>query len=393
MVNTASRAGASPLRVCLISFSGFPDQGATYFYEHARALATLGYDVSVFAVGRPEEPLEGIEDGVQVHRLRQPLTVDWASPARWLRKFRFLFEAGRFVRSHGFDIVHVYCTIGTGLLPVIGGSKPRWVIEYQTGSVSQRWEAIRHLENRVRAWQGATYDASFALNDVLGRRLLGSRPFHVVPAGVNLAAFRPGLPRTFRREHGIPDDGIVFILAGTLDALRGTDVPLRGFVQALARNDRLWLLMPGKGPQLEELRQLARTHGVEQRVWLPGYVPYAEMPRLFAASDAGVSYLAPTEYHEGLPPMKVMEYLGAGLPVLASDVSSHRMQLQHESNGLLAPPTPDGFAEAMLRFAADGELRARMAAAAAPSVAHLTWEQIAVERILPVYAGLTAHAP
>jgi glycosyltransferase involved in cell wall biosynthesis len=392
MVTTTSAPEISALRVCLISFSGFPDQGATYFYEHARALASLGHDVSAFAVGRPEEPQDAIEDGVHVHRLPQPLTVDWASPARWLRKFRFLFEAGRFVRARQFDIVHVYCTIGTGVLPLIGGSKPRWVIEYQTGSVSQSIEAIRRLENRVRAWQGTTFDASFALNDVLGRRLLGSRPFHAVPAGVNLAAFRPGLPRTFRREHGIPDDHIVFILAGTLDALRGTDVPLRGFVQALARNDRLWLLMPGKGPQLEELRDYARTHRVDHRVWLPGYVPYAEMPRLFAASDAGVSYLAPTEYHEGLPPMKVMEYLGAGLPVIASDVSSHRMQLQHESNGLLAPPGPDGFAEAMLRFAADGELRARMAEAAAPSVAHLTWERIAVERILPVYARLTAHA-
>ena len=71
--------------------------------------------------------------------------------------------------------------------------------------------------------------------------------------------------------------------------------------------------------------------------------------------------------------------------------NTHRMQVQHESNGLLAPPGPEGFADAMLRFAADDALRARMAAAAAPSVAHLTWEQIAVERILPVYAGLTAQ--
>ncbi|MEP6916342.1 MAG: glycosyltransferase family 4 protein [Acidobacteriota bacterium] len=392
MNNPIAPPDAARLRVCLISFSGFPDQGATYFYEHARALATLGHEVTAYAVGRPEEPLEAIEHGVRVHRLPQPLTVDWASPARWLRKFKFLYEAGRFVRARQFDIVHVYCTIGTGVLPLIGGSKPRWVIEYQTGSVSQRIEAIRTLENRMRAWQGATFDASFALNEVLGRRLLGSRPFHVVPAGVNLSAFRPGLPRTFRAEHGIADDHIVFILAGTLDALRGTDVPLRAFAQAISSNDRLWLLMPGKGPQLEELRELARAHGISHRVWLPGYVPYAEMPRLFAASDAGVSYLAPTEYHEGLPPMKVMEYLGAGLPVIATDVSSHRMQIQHESNGLLAAPGPEGFAAAMLRFAADGELRARMAAAAAPSVAHLTWERIAVERILPVYAGLAARA-
>jgi glycosyltransferase involved in cell wall biosynthesis len=391
MLNVVSKPDAHPLRICLISFTGFPDQGATYFYETARALAGLGHDVSAFAVGRPGEPEEAIEDGVHVHRLPQPLTVNWASPARWLRKFRFLYEAGRFVRARHFDIVHVYCTIGTGVLPLIGGSKPRWVIEYQTAAVGQQREALEHLENRMRAWQGRTFDAIFTLNEVLGRRLLGSRPFHVVPAGVNLDAFRPGLPRTFRREHGIPDDHTVFILAGTLEALRGTDVPLRALALALPKDDRLWLLMPGKGSQLEELRAFAQAHGIEHRVWLPGYVPYAEMPRLFAAADAGISYLLPTGYHEGLPPMKVMEYLGAGLPVIASDVPAHRMQLEHESNGLLAPPGPEGFADAMLRFAADDALRARMRAAAAPSVAHLSWERIAVERILPVYAGLAAH--
>jgi glycosyltransferase involved in cell wall biosynthesis len=391
MVNAAPQSDARRLRVCLISFTGFPDQGATYFYEHARALARLGQDVSAFAVGRPGEPEDAIEDGVHVHRLPQELTVNWHSPARWLRKFRFLFDAGRFVRAGHFDIVHAYCTIGTGLLPLIGGSKPRWVIEYQTAAVGQRLEALEHLENRLRAFQGSTFDAMFTLNEVLGRRLLGSRPFHVVPAGVNLDAFRPGLPRTFRRDHAIPDDHTVFILAGTLEALRGTDVPLRALALALAKDDRLWLLMPGKGSQLEELRAFARAQGIEHRVWLPGYVPYAEMPRLFAAADAGISYLLPTGYHEGLPPMKVMEYLGAGLPVIASDVPAHRMQIQHETNGLLAPPGPEGFADAMLRFAADGPLRARLRAAAAPSVAHLSWERIAAEQILPVYTRLAAQ--
>ena len=70
MTNATPPPVSSPLRVCLISFSGFPDQGATYFYEHARALASLGHDVSAYAVGRPEEPLETVEHGVRVHICR-----------------------------------------------------------------------------------------------------------------------------------------------------------------------------------------------------------------------------------------------------------------------------------------------------------------------------------
>ena len=385
--------GTPPLRyrVCLVSFSGYPDQGMTFFYETARTLARLGHEVSAFAVGRMGEPTDSIEDGVQVHRMTQPLTVNWASPTRWVRKFRFLLEAGRFVRKRRFDIVHVYCTIGSGVLPLIGRTHTRWVLEHQTGAVSQRFESLRWLENRLRAWQGRTFQANFTVTEALGRRLFGARPFFVVPAGGNLDHFRPGLPRTFRQDLGIGDHHVVYVHAGVLEALRATDIPLRAFAQALESNDRLWLLMPGKGSQLDELRQLARSYGIERRVWLPGYVPYAEMPGVFAAADAGLSYLPPAGYYEGQPPMKVMEYLGAGLPVIASDVSSHRMMIRHEFNGLLAAPGLNGYAAALLRFASDDMLRARLAAAAAPSVEHLTWERIAVERILPVYAGLAAH--
>jgi glycosyltransferase involved in cell wall biosynthesis len=149
--------------------------------------------------------------------------------------------------------------------------------------------------------------------------------------------------------------------------------------------------MPGKGSQLEELRAIARAAGVGERVWLPGYVPYADVPHLFAAADAGLSYLPPTTYYEGQPPMKLMEYLGAGLPVIASDVSSHRLLVQHEGNGLLAAPGVRPFADAILRFARDPELRARLTLATTGSVAHLTWDRIAGERIVPVYSRLVSR--
>lgn len=384
---------ASPargLRICLVAFSGYPDQGMTFFYEMARSLARLGHEVHAFAVGREGEPPESIEDAVHVHRRPMPLTVNWASPARWGRKARFLLDAARFLRGERFDVAHVYCTIGAGVLPVLGRARG-WVLEHQTGAVSQKSERVRALENRVRAWQGRTYDVNFTVTEVLGRRLFGSAPFEVVPAGVDLGSFRPGQPRDLRAELRIPDDHIVFVHAGVLEALRATDVPVRALADALARDSRLWLLMPGKGSQLEELRALARERSIEARVWLPGYVPYVQMPRVFAAADAGLSYLPPVGYYEGQPPMKVMEYLGAGLPVIASDVSSHRVLLKHESNGLLAAPGVEPYAAAMLRFAADQDLRRRLSAAAAPSVGHMTWDAIARERVVPTYERLVAR--
>jgi glycosyltransferase involved in cell wall biosynthesis/SAM-dependent methyltransferase len=379
------------VRICLVSFTGYPDQGATYFFEMARSLAKLGHQVDAIAVQRPGEPSHTIDDNVRVVRIAVPLTTRWASPLRWAGKFVFLQRAARHVRQTGYDVVHLYSTIGAFLLPWLGGRRARWVHEIQTGAVSSRWRLARWVQDRLRAWQGRAFDANMAVTRVLGQRLFGMRACETVdevPAGVNLGLFRPDLPRDFRDELGIPSNAMVFVHAGVLEAERGTEVPVKAFARALTKDERLWLLMPGRGRQLAALRNLARELGIGSRVWLPGYVPYDEIPRVYAASDAGLSYLPPVEYYEGQPPMKIMEYLGAGLPVIATDVSSHRSLVRHEENGLLAAPDEASYADAMLRLAGDPALREKLASRARSSVLHLSYDRIAKDRVLPVYRRL-----
>jgi glycosyltransferase involved in cell wall biosynthesis len=332
-----------------------------------------------------------MEDDVRVRRLPLHLTMHWMSPRRWLAKMSFLRAAASIVRREHFDIGHVYCTIGASLVPLRGPSRTRWVLEHQTGAVSSKSRSARWLEDRLRAAQGATFDVNLAVTDVLGRRLFGRKVFEAVPAGVNPALFRPGLPTGLRAELGIPADAIVFVHAGVLEAARGTDVPVRALAIAARRDPRIWLLMPGKGAQHGALRELAAGLGVSDRVWLPGYVPYTSIPRVFGAADAGLSYLPDVRYYEGQPPMKVIEYLGSGLPVLASDVSSHRLLVRHGWNGLLSSPDPGSYARLLIEFAGDPELRRRLAAAARQSVEHLTYDRIAAERLVPIYRRLMSR--
>ena len=361
------------MRVCLVSFSGFPDQGATYFYEMSYSLQRLGVAVDAIAVQRPGEAMCAVEGGVHVTRVPMALTMNWASPARWARKLLFFVRVAAAVRRRRYDIVHVYSTLGVFVLPLLAGRRPKWVHELQTGAVSSRSSIARWLQNRTRGLQGRAFDANLTVTKLLGERVFGHRASSVdtVPAGVNLAHFRPGLSREMREEFGVPADAVV-----------------RAFARALGEDGRLWLLMPGKGRQLEDLRRLAQRLDVAPRVWLPGYVAYSTLPRVFAAADAGLSYLPAVSYYDGQPPMKVMEYLAAALPVIVSDVSSHRVFVRHEENGLLAGPGEVGYAEAMRRFAAEPELRRRLGASARSSVSHLSYDRIATDRLLPVYHRL-----
>jgi glycosyltransferase involved in cell wall biosynthesis len=381
------------LRLCFVTFSGFPDQGATYAYEMSRSGALAGHDVTAIAIGRDGEPRESHVDGVRVIRLEAPITTRWSSPTRWTRKLSFMRETARIVRACDFDVVHVYCTIGAALIPLLGGRGPVYIQEHQTGAVSSGSGLVRSLEDRIRAGQGRFFHRDFTVSAELGQRLFdGRRPFDVMPAGVNLRLFGANVRgRDFRAELGIGRDAIVFVHAGVLEASRGTDVPLRAFALAFGADRAARLLMPGKGAQLEELRELANSLGVADRVWLPGYVPYTDLPALFTAADAGLSYLPATPFYAtGQPPMKVMEYLAAGLPVLATDLPSHRGLISHEQNGLLAPVGVEPYAGLMRRIASDRQLRARLAAAARPSVEEMSYDRLATDRLVPAYRRLLA---
>ncbi len=81
-----------------------------------------------------------------------------------------------------------------------------------------------------------------------------------------------------------------------------------------------------------------------------------------AAADIGISWLADDAWSRGKCGLKVVQYMAAGLPVVANPVGMNRQMVVHGQTGLLAE-TPQEWAAAIGRLASRPELRARMGAA------------------------------
>src|SRR5207245_10512806 len=92
--------------------------------------------------------------------------------------------------------------------------------------------------------------------------------------------------------------------------------------------------------------------------------------------------------HFYFSPLKVFEYMAAGLPVVASRIGQLAGVIQHEVTGLLCPAgDPIALAAALARLQKDRRLRVRLGQAARNYVLQeYTWDRIA-RRILRV-AGL-----
>jgi glycosyltransferase involved in cell wall biosynthesis len=82
-----------------------------------------------------------------------------------------------------------------------------------------------------------------------------------------------------------------------------------------------------------------------------------------AAADIGISWVPDDDWSRGKCGLKILQYMAAGLPVVANPVGVHPTIVRHGETGFLAR-TPDEWIEAIRRLAGDPDLRRRMGTAA-----------------------------
>jgi len=159
---------------------------------------------------------------------------------------------------------------------------------------------------------------------------------------------------------GTPDAPVTVGFVGTLKPWHGTDVLLR----ALARTGpRLRLDICGTGPQQEELEQLADELGITDRVRFRGAVAPEQVPAFLHGLDIAVAPYPAGEHY--FSPLKVYEYLAAGLPTIASAIGTlPELLLGGELGVLVEPGDVAELADALDELAADPAHRAHLAAAA-----------------------------
>jgi len=133
------------------------------------------------------------------------------------------------------------------------------------------------------------------------------------------------------------------------------------------------LVLVGEGPARAEVERVAAERGLSARVHFAGPRPHGEVPALLRAFDVG---LVPA-INPYASPLKLFEYMAAGLCVIAPDQPNLREVLAHETDALLvASGDRDSLQGALVRLAGDAPLRARLGAAARAKVAalDLTWQ-------------------
>jgi glycosyltransferase involved in cell wall biosynthesis len=150
----------------------------------------------------------------------------------------------------------------------------------------------------------------------------------------------------------LPEEARVLLAVSRLERQKGIDVAIEALARVRSRHPRAVLLVLGEGSLTQDLTELARARGVAGAVYLPWRVGDV------AAWLQRAELLVHPARWEGFG-LALLEAMLAGLPVVASDVSSIPEIVADGETGLLVrPDDADGLAAALDTLLSDDALRA-----------------------------------
>lgn len=239
----------------------------------------------------------------------------------------------------------------------------------------------------ARAALGAA-GAAFGVTDAVTAwaRRLSPRPERVTTIG-NGVDTRAVTPATAPVHDG-GEAPFTLGFVGTLKAWHGVGTLLDALA-LLARRPRAGayrLLVVGDGPLGADLRARAAALGVADLVTWTGAVPAGAVPGHLREMDVACApYPALDDFY--FSPLKVAEYLAAGLPVVASAVGDLPALLGHGAHGALVPPDDAAaLAAAVATLRADPVRRAALRPANRAAARGRDWDHV-VARTL-AHAGV-----
>jgi starch synthase len=137
----------------------------------------------------------------------------------------------------------------------------------------------------------------------------------VIPAAIDTDRFHPDRDGSaMRAAWGIRPDHRVILYVGRLIQEKG----VLQLVRAVAALPGTTLVLLGRGPETHRVRRVAARLGVSDRVVLPGFVSYADLPSAYAAADVIAVPSLTTPYWEEQFGMVLAEAMASGRAIVTT---------------------------------------------------------------------------
>jgi PEP-CTERM/exosortase A-associated glycosyltransferase len=326
-------------------------------------------DVTVDGVSYKRTPIVG-NLGNRALRRRWPIAREYAA-VRLLRQ-----EILRIIAHEDVQLVHAHSPALCGLAALQAARKAGLPCIYE---IRAFWEdAAADRNNNVRNWRShlthglETYVAKKAdavsaiakpmLGDLQSRGIPARKLFHT-PNGVDTDRFVPAAKDIELARELKLEGTLVFGFFGSLYRYEGVSWLIRALARLRASGQNFQVLVIGRGEDDNGIRKAIQDHTAGSYVHLIEYVPHERIGRYYSVLDIAVYPRRSIRLTELVTPLKPLEAMAVGKPVLASDVGGIRELVENEVTGLLfRPEDEEDFCRQGARLVTSPSLRGRLAA-------------------------------
>ena len=365
------------MRVGLVSPYDFASPGGVN--DHVRHLAVrlqqLGHETRIFA---PSSRADVDFDSARFYRIGTPIAIPVnESVARITLSFHLASKVAAIIEEERFDILHFH----EPLMPAL----PITMLRMSTTANVGTFHAFAH--SNVGYFYGRPLlqpylthlHRAIAVSEparTFVNRYFPGFPMRVIPNGIDLNVYRPGLAPI---RH-LRDDSLNILFVGRLEKRKGLGDLLRAYRSIIDRVPRSRLIIVGDGPLRGRVESFISRHRLPNVV-LAGYVPESVKPRYYNSADI---FCAPATGAESFG-IVLLEALASGLPVVATEVPGYMSVLEPGRDSITVQPKNwRELAASLVILARDADLRRRLADYAVQKARRYSWDRVALE-VVEVY--------
>lgn len=363
----------------------------------SRALVRSGHTVLVVTASEKGRPYQEEDKGVWLQRIRGLHNPYWSEgplPATSVRSLREI------ITNFEPDVIHNHENAGLSVqllratrrleIPKVVSCYfiPPYITQYiKLGRMNAGLEALLW---KYAVWNFNHYDQAIFSTPTQQQAFIehGLKvPSRAISNGVDTRRYHPlnGHQEDVERRYRLPPRPRV-LFVGRLMKDKKIDV----LIQAMAhvcREQEAHLLVVGRGDDRPRLEGLIAELKLQRNVHLLGFVPEADLPALYRASD--LFAIASVTEVQSIP---ALQAAATGLPIVAADAAALPEIVKDELNGCLAPPDdPAALGQAILHVIKNPE-RSRAFSAASLQLSQVHAERRTFQAFEEMYRHLAGQS-